>query len=338
MTFLFAWFLSIFWSIPDNSVHNGHLHRRNTQGTVQNGSCGIGPGEESHEIVKGSGSYWPCQIYKSVPYTPPALDITVNGESLAPGLLFMTPGNFGPTLATKDVAPMIMTDKGQLVWKGPTTNVTATNLHVSNFENRSVLTYWNGIVSGGANVGHGYGNITFLDTSYSEILTVCPKLGILTPDNTSYPCEADVHESEVTSEGTIVFVAHNVTQADLTSIGGPEHGWVYDSLVYEMEPTTGKVLFRWSSLEHVPVNATKMSPTSGGHNQSVPLNYFMANSAAKVGDTYLVNGRHTSAIYMIDDKGDILWTLDGETGGDFGPLPTDGHFVSYLSAPPSWPK
>lgn len=245
----------------------------------------------------------------------------------------MTPGNFGPTLATKDVAPMIMTDSGQLIWEGPITDVTVTNLQVSLFEDQPVLTYWVGPVTAQPNFGHGYGNITFRDTSYNEILTVCPKLGLLTADNTSYPCEADVHESLITSRGTLLFTAHNVTRADLSSIGGPKNGWVYDSLVYDVQPRTGEILFRWSSLAHVPVSATNLPLSTGGQSQSVPLNYFMVSSVVDVGDTYLINGRHSSTVYLVSNQGEILWSLEGNNGGDFGPLPPDGQFVRELPYP-----
>ncbi|KAI9698906.1 MAG: hypothetical protein M1820_007327 [Bogoriella megaspora] len=293
----------------------------------QTSSCTLGPGERSHQVVNHSSSFWTYQTFKSSKFNPPELDIITNDKPLAPGLLFLTPGNFGPTPATKDVAPMIMTDDGQLVWEGPTTTDTVTNLHVSTYQNNPVLTYWQGPVTVAPNTGHGYGNITFLDTSYSNILTFCPKLGLVTADNSTYPCEADVHESLVTSRDTLLFIAHNVTQADLSSIGGPENGWIYDSLVYDVEPRTGEILYRWSAIEHVPVNETKVSLTTGGQNQSVPLNYCMANSAVDVGDTYLINGRHTSTVYLVDNRqGDLIWRLNGEDGGDFGPLPSDGKF------------
>lgn len=305
--------------------------RRISHEVNQSTSCHLWVGEESHQVVSGSGAYWPYQTYRSAPFSPPELQITTSGEPLAPGLLFMTPGNVGSTLATKDVAPMIMTDGGELVWEGPVTDVTVASLQISLFEGQPVLTYWVGPVTSQPNVGHGYGNITFLDTSYKEILTVCPKLGLLTADNTSYPCETDVHESLITSRGTRLFTAHNVTRADLSSIGGPKDGWVYDSLVYDIQPRTGEILFRWSSLAHVPVSATKLPLSTGGQNQSVPLAYFMVNFVVDVGDTYLINGRHTGTIYLVSNRGDSLWSLEGETGGDFGPLPPDGHFVSKLA-------
>lgn len=342
MNFPLFEFLLVFWLVVQSAAYelgptSFSLAKRSISSykASKNASCKLGDGESSAQIVNGSGSYWPYQTYKSSSFNPPKLEITTNGQPLASGLLFMTPGNFGATLATKDVAPMIMTDDGQLVWEGPVTTGTVTNLHVSTFDNQTILTYWNGFVTTGTNTGHGYGNITFLDSSYSEILTVCPKLGLQTPDNSTYPCEADVHESHITSRGTLLFTAHNVTQADLSSIGGPKNGWVYDCLVYEMEPRTSEVLFRWSALEHVPVNSTLMPSSTGGQSRSVPLNYILINSVVDVGDMYLISGRHTSTVYLVDKKtGDVLWSLNGETGGDFGPLPSEAQFVSNLFITP----
>lgn len=212
------------------------------------------------------------------------------------------------------------------------TDLTVTNLHVSTFQKQTILSYWNGFVTSGANFGHGYGNITFLDTSYSETLTICPKLGLQTPDNVTYPCEADVHESHITSHGGLLFTAHHVTQTDRSSIGGPKNGWVYDCLIYEINPVTGEILFQWSALEHIPVNRTLMPLATGGQNRSIPLNYILINSVVDFGDTYLINGRHISTVYLVDKKnGNVLWSLNGETGGDFGPLSPDAKFVSHLS-------
>ena len=77
-----------------------------------------------------------------------------------------------------------MTDAEQLVWNGASAN--ATNLRVASYENKSILTYWSGLSTAGVNmvnVGHGYGNVTLLDSSYNEVFTVCPQFGQVTPDN-----------------------------------------------------------------------------------------------------------------------------------------------------------
>ena len=300
--------------------------KRSPESSV-NASCHFGPGTESHQVVNGSGEIWPYQVYKSSPFNPPELEITTNGQPLAPGLIFITPSDTSTIEATKDTAPLIMTEAGQLVWNGPTT--AANNLRVASYEGKSILTYWSGSSTSGTNTGHGYGNVTFLDNTYSEILDVCPKFGLVTPNNVTYPCEADFHESFVTDRDTLLVTAYNVTPTDLSSIGGPSDGWVYDCLFFELDPKNGDILFRWSALEHVPVNDTQLGFAGrGGFNQSDPFDWFHMNSVVNIGDQFLVNSRHLWATYLITDKGDIVWTLQGETGGDFGALPPNGQFVS----------
>ncbi len=290
-------------------------------------SCPLGPGVESAEIVNTPPT-WPYQKFKSSPFTPPQLQITTNGQPLAPGVLFITPSEQTPEVATSDVAPLIMTDAGQLVFNGPI--VTATNFRHAKYKGKNILTYWSGISTAGANIGHGYGNVTFLDTSYNEILTVCPKLGLVTPDNTQYPCEADLHESFTTDRNTIIVSAYNATQTDLTSVGGPKDGWIFDCLFFEIEPETGKIVFQWSAIEHVPVTASQQPLAGTGLNQSVPWDWFHINSIVNIGDEYLVNSRHTWTTFLLTCQGDIIWRIQGNTGGDFGPLPENGHFVSTL--------
>ena len=274
---------------------------------------------------------WPYQKFKSSPFTPPQLKITTNGKALAPGVLFITPSEVTPKVATSDVAPLIMTNAGQLVFNGPTVN--ATNFRHAVYKGKDILTYWSGLSTAGANIGHGYGNITYLDTSYNEILTVCPKLGLVTPGNIEYPCEADLHESFATDRDTLIISAYNATQADLTSVGGPKDGWVFDGLFFEIEPDTGEILFRWSALEHVPVSVSQLPLAGAGLSQGVPWDWFHINSVVNIGTEYLVNARHTWDILLVSAHGDVIWQLQGNTGGDFGPLPENGHFVCTCASP-----
>lgn len=290
-------------------------------------SSEFGPGREHHEVVNGSDEVWPYQVYKSSLFNPPALDIVTNGKPLAPGLLLITPSDATPVKATKDTAPMIMTETGQLVWHGPMVN--ANNFRVASYEGHPILSFWSGSSPPGANVGHGYGKVTFLDRNYNEVLNVCLEVGLRTTDNVTYSCQADFHESYVTDRNTLIVTAYNVTETDLSLIGGPSNGWVFDCLFFELDPRSGDILFQWSALEHVPVNETKLKFTGrGGFNQSVPFDWFHINSVVNIGNQFLVNSRHLWTTYLITAKGDIEWALQGETGGDFGTLPPDGQFVS----------
>ena len=288
--------------------------------------CKLDLGQQPHTIGGNrTGTVWPWQIFQSSPFNPPELDINYDGEPLAEGLILFTQSNFRAVNSIKEAAPLIMTDGGDLIWNGPVSN--ATNLRSTTYKGSPILTFWRGLSSEGGNVGHGYGNITFLDASYCEILTVCPQLGLVVPGEQSYPCEADFHESYLTDRNTLLVSAYNATPADLSAIGGPKDGWIFDNLILEIEPETQEIIFRWSSVEHVEISQTKY-PLGTSGNETTPFDYFHVNSIENVGDSYLINARHTWSTYFVSSNGDIEWTLQGETGGDFGPLPDEGRFVS----------
>ena len=293
-------------------------------------SIRVGNSSDSRVLQSSpNGTIWPWQTFVSANYTPPQLSITGNGGALAQGLLFFGPSNSGPSNSIKEYAPLIMTDAGQLVWNGPIVN--STNLRATTFEGRPVLTYWDGISTQGANIGHGYGKVTFLDQSYSQLYVVCPDLGLVTPDNISYDCTLDLHESYVTDRDTILVTAYNATPADLTSVGGPAHGWSYDCLFFEVDPKTDKILFRWSAQEHVLFSLTKRPLDGTGGNQSAPFDWFHINSVTNIGaDQFLVNSRHTFSTWLLDAQGNIIWHVEGDNGGDWGQLPDNGHFVRLV--------
>lgn len=293
---------------------SGHLFNR----------CLLGPGQDSHRIGTGPSPLWPYQIFDSVSFNPPALNITSDRQDLAPGLLFLTPSDFGPPSgAAKEVAPVIMTDSGQLVWNGPSAE--AADLQLFTYKGRPTLSYWSGISSNGV----GYGKITFLDTSYNEILTLCPQLNLTTPDNIKYACEAGIHEASLTDRNTLLIDAYNVTTADLSSVGGPVHGWVFDNLILEIDPGSGAILYRWSALEHVPINETKEPLAGTGRNQSQPFDWFHLSSIVQLGDGLLASSRHTWTVFYVGADSNIRWRLQGATGGDFGLLPANAQFVSF---------
>ncbi|TKA83887.1 hypothetical protein B0A55_00104 [Friedmanniomyces simplex] len=218
---------------------------------------------------------------------------------------------------------LIYTDEGQLVWFGP--NVTANNFKWQLFDKEPTLSYWSGVSSNGVNTGHGYSNVTLLDSGYNVRYVVCPNLDLTIPGNETFDCQADLHECYLTDRNTIFITAYNATQTDLTAVNGTSDGWVFDYLSFEIDPKTGKVLFRWSALEHVPVADSHELLAATG-NASVLYDWFHINSVINVGDHFLVNSRHTWTVYYLDSEGRIDWRLAGDTGGDFGELPTEGTF------------
>src|SRR6266542_1348901 len=98
---------------------------------------------------------------------------------------------------------------------------------------------------------------------------------------------------------------------DLSSVGGPVDGKVFDGIVQEIDVATGRVLFEWHSLDHVPLtDSYQPLPSSPG----APWDYFHINSINLDSDqNLLISARHTWAIYKIDRRtGDVIWRLGGK--------------------------
>lgn len=279
-------------------------------------------------INASSSDMWPWQVYKSSNVTPPALLINSTGEALYDGLVLFTAQN-GPILGEKQQAPFIMTDQGDLVWSGP--DDSTSNFRVQTLNDEPVISFWSGRGTTGTRgvAGHGYGEVVIMDTSYNTIHRVCPKVKINLPPGASAECNIDPHESYITPRNTMLVTAYNTTRANLTSVGGPEHAWVLDCLALEVNITSGDVLFSWSALEHVPLNGSHQPIAGAGTNASNPWDFFHINAIQPVGDNYLINSRHFWATYLVSAKGETIWQINGDDGGDFGPLPEGGRFVSF---------
>jgi hypothetical protein len=83
-------------------------------------------------------------------------------------------------------------------------------------------------------------------------------------------------------------------------------------VVQEIDIPTGKVLFEWSSLDHVPVTDT-YTPFAGG-TKAAPFDYLHVNAIAIAPDgDLLVSARNTSAIYKVArPSGKVAWQLGGK--------------------------
>ena len=133
-----------------------------------------------------------------------------------------------------------------------------------------------------------------LDDTYTPIATV-------TSGGDLGPHQADMHESAITSQGTMLLTSYPEVRADLSSLGGPKDGWVLEGVVQEVDIATGAVVFEWRSLDHVPVSDTYQPFRSGEGTQAQPFDYFHLNSVQDDGpDHILISARHTHAVYELD--------------------------------------
>ncbi|OQD62637.1 hypothetical protein PENPOL_c011G09373 [Penicillium polonicum] len=256
---------------------------------------------------------WPLQKFKSSSIETPFMNVTKMGPT-EPGFLFLAPDD----TIHETGYPSIYSDDGQLIWRGPSGNYSALQPQILN--NEPVIAYWSGDVS----PGFGFGAITIVNSSYDEIHRVtldCKTENFVTIyDPMTFASCIDIHESEITDNGTILVTAVNVTQADLTAIGGPKDGWIQDALVYEIDIKTNEVLFRWSAYEHidqVPLEDVHAPLEGSGGNKTDPYGYPHLNSVAKYGDSYLVSSRYMCSLFFIASNGSVTWHLHGRTGGDF---------------------
>lgn len=254
---------------------------------------------------------YPQQHYHSSKATNVEVEVQTSGAALAPGYIFA---------ATQNTAgkPMILTNEGDLIWGSLTGGI---NPRVQQYNGNDVLTVY--VPVSGSGLGYLYGYTTILDNTYTLVYNVCPKLGLYIPFHNPPPvCQGDLHEQQISPNNTLLVTAYNVTQADLTAVGGPQNGWIVDGQAYELDIPTGNILWSWSSLAHVPITASQVGlrPKVGTVDTN-PWDWFHINSIQRIGNQYLIDSRNTWAMYLVNQNGSIAWTFNGYNGGSFGPLP-----------------
>lgn len=231
--------------------------------------------------------------------------------------------SLSPRIEGADEQPLgnaIIDTQGEPVWlqnrdhMKPEHNTTY-NLQFQEYQNQPVITWW----EGHEGFGWGEGEIVIADTSYEEISRLAPTEGMVT-------VQPDFHEARITDNDTLLLLYYQPTQTDLTSVGGPEDGWVADSVFQEYDINSGELLFEWNSLAHVPVENSKWDfefenerdPAVG--TEETPFDYFHINSVNYDGDdtdTFLISARNTHAVYSVDrESGDLNWTVGG-TDSDY---------------------
>ena len=192
---------------------------------------------------------------------------------------------------------MILNGRGQLVWFHPVTSASgerfATDLAVQHYRGRPVLTWWQG-----ASLERGEDVI--MDRSYRKVAVVHAGNGY----------QADFHEFQLTPQNTALLDTGTFTYANLTSVGGPSKGVVLDDIIQEIDIRTGRVLWEWHSLGHVPVDASYYPYDP----HQAFWDYFHLNSIQQLPNgNLLISARHTWSVYEISRRtGKVIWTLGGK--------------------------
>ncbi len=226
---------------------------------------------------------------------PPVVQVTANAAA-SPGDIFLT-----PTHGYGQSGAMILDSQGRLVWFHPVAKgVAAADLQVQNYLGQPVLTWWHGVVP--SRLGVGFGSDEIMSSSYKPIATVRAGNGY----------QADLHEFQVTPQGSAFLTAYSLVSANLSSAGGTSNGILQDSIMQEVDVATGLVMFEWHADGHV---ALWDSYATAPHYSNEPYDYFHINSVSlgpsNNGD-FIISSRNTWAAYEINHvTGGILWRLGG---------------------------
>ncbi|KAI1327030.1 Arylsulfotransferase-domain-containing protein [Xylariaceae sp. FL0255] len=215
--------------------------------------------------------------------------------------------------------PSILDARGELVWTDDRYGVVF-NLQIQTYKGEDYLTFWASPT--GSSHGYGRGTYYMLDSSY-RVFRKFDALG----DG----LRGDLHEFAITEHGTVMFTVYDSVPADLSSLGGPERGWVLDCHIQEIDIETGKLIFDWSVFEHVAIDNTLLLlvDEDRGLSPESAFDFFHLNSIDRDGQgNYIISGRHTSAIYCVSPDGQVLWTLGG-TRSDFTDL-SNGQATNFM--------
>jgi len=237
------------------------------------------------------------QKFHSAPgLEPPTVTVTTHSPGTTAGDLFLAPYS-GPG----QYGPMILDENGALVWFKPLSpqGTRAADFRVQQYEGKPVLTWWQDPLTGG---GASDAGEVITNSSYQQIAIVRAGNGY----------QPDLHEFQITPQGTALITVYDGIDCDLASVGGPRDGAVVDTLMQEIDLKTGLVMFEWHSLDHVALSS---SYASALHSSSkTPFDYFHINSidVEQDGDL-LVGSRNTSAAFDVDPgTGIVRWQLGGK--------------------------
>jgi Arylsulfotransferase (ASST) len=227
---------------------------------------------------------------------PPSVQISVSSPTAAPGDVFLA-----PSYGYGQLGPMIIDGQGRLVWFQPAPKGdVAMDLQVQSYLGQPVLTWWQGYIP---KLGVGFGTDEIYSSSYQPIVTLAAGNGYW----------ADLHDIQITPQGSAFITAYSPVYADLSSVGGPRNGTLLDAILQEVDVKTGLVMFEWHSYAHVPLgDSYSRAPRS----QAEPWDYFHINSVSldPWGDgNFIISARNTWAAYELDHlTGAVLWRIGGK--------------------------
>ena len=237
------------------------------------------------------------QSFRSRPdLKPPTITVTTHSPKASKGELLLAPYS-GPG----QYGPMMLDESGALVWFKPLlpAGARAANLRVQSYLGKPVLTWWQDPLRSGGITKAG---IVIANSAYQDIAIVRAGNGY----------QPDLHEFQITPQGTALITVYDGIDCDLSRLGGPRQGAVADTLMQEIDLKTGLVMYEWHSLDHVALGDAYVSPRPGSHKE--PFDFFHINSIDVEHDgDLLIDSRNTWAAYDVDPRtGQVRWRLGGK--------------------------
>ncbi len=255
--------------------------------------------------ASGASSKGPAHAFVTRPdLRPPVMSVTETdkapvGEAVegqvAPGALFIGPSAAGHVQA----GPLIVDQHAEPVWFRPVSRAQwTTDVRRQYYRGQPVVTWWEGEMK---IIGFGKGEGLLFDQNYQQVARVRAGNGR----------QMDIHEFLITPQGTALFTCYpERVPVDLTGIGGDRDGSVLEGVIQEVDIATGRVLFEWHSLNHIPVTDSYFPPKTW-----YGYDYLHVNSIDLAPDGHLLlSARHTWALYKIHRQtGEVLWRLGGKS-------------------------
>lgn len=257
----------------------------------------LGAGCHEDEAAEEEREPAPTQSFVSRPdLQPPAVEIATTARDTAPGHLFLAPKR-----AVVQAGPMILDDEGDVVWFHPLDTEGVTDFRAQVYDSRPVLTWWRGQ----SEMGIGDGHFVIVDDAYRQIATVTAGNGRT----------GDIHEFLITERDTALILVYERLPRDLTELGGPAEGAIWEGIVQELDIPSGRVLYEWRSSEHVELDESYSKvPDADRGADADAYDYFHVNSVAEDDDgNFIISARNTHGIYKISrSDGRVIWRLGGK--------------------------
>ncbi len=286
--------------LPDAPFVPGEMVRVEAKGLPGSHTFGVArpvPWWQAMDARETGEPYDAPHSYRSRPdLRPPVIDVTTPPAETAPGYVFV-----GAKVTDGQNGALILDNTGEPVWFGLPKISTSMiyDVKVQQYRGEPVVTWMEGTTPSGFGAGH-----------FVIVNSACERIAEFQVGNGFDG--GDLHELMITSRDTALVIVYSTIEWDLSPVGGPMHGVVTDAVIQEIEIDTGRVLFEWHSLDHIPVEESRIA-FGGLDNSDQPFDYVHMNSIEEDADgNLLISGRHIFAVHKIDRAtGEIIWRLNG---------------------------